>query len=431
MAQRSVHVFAHLPNGQDWVPAGRLVLVQEREVLASRFAYGIRYVDRPDAIEIDPVSLGLTNKQGVRGVELFPSGQLGQFGGLRDAAPDAWGRRVIEAQCKAPANSLDEADYLIGAGSERVGALDVRESLHCLPQAGAAPIRTLPYVLDAAQRVELGLPLPSNLVDMLGSGPSAGGARPKASVRDEAGVLWLAKFPAVGDTLNVAMAEHCTLQLAKRCGLDAAQSKPIRIGNKAVLLVRRFDRVRASADAREERLAFVSGLTLVACDEFDSRHKRYADLAQAIRDYVHPSAIRTNTEELFARMVFNIFVSNDDDHLRNHGFLYDCTLPGWRLSPLYDVVPRPAVAQERYLHLQVGSQGKLATLDNAMSAFSAFTPHRSSAMAIIRRIWGELRQWRGVFEDIGADGLLIDQMAHAVRDLDDICSPTLRSEIRK
>jgi serine/threonine-protein kinase HipA len=130
-------------------------------------------------------------------------------------------------------------------------------------------------------------------------------------------------------------------------------------------------------------------------------------------------------------MVFNIFVSNDDDHLRNHGFLRDAGLSGWGLSPLYDVVPRPSVAFERQLHLQVGQQGKLATLDNAMSAYSAFTPQRTTALAIIRRIWGELRQWRTALEDTGASGRLIDQLAPAFRDLDAICSPALQAELRK
>ena len=215
-----------------------------------------------------------------------------------------------------------------------------------------------------------------------------------------------------------------------------------------MLLIRRFDRYWQAPGATigagialyetlpeahlvEHRLPFVSGLTLIACDEFESRLKGYRDLAQAVREHVHPCQIRANSEELFGRMVFNIFVSNDDDHLRNHGFVRDPRWPGWSLSPLYDVVPRPGVAFERQLHLQVGTQGKLATLDNAMSAYSAFTPQRTTAIAIIRRLWGELRQWRSAFEDSGASGRLIDQLAPALRDLDDICSPALQTEIRK
>jgi serine/threonine-protein kinase HipA len=432
MPQRTLYVFTHLTEG--WAPAGRLSLTQERDVVASSFAYGTRYIDRPEAFEIDPVSLSLANKARVRGAELFPINQLTQFGGIRDAAPDAWGRRVIEAQRRVPANSLTEADYLLGAGSDRVGALDVRESLDSPVHAGAAPIRSLPYMQEAAERIEQGLPIPAALADVFGAGPSAGGARPKASVRDEAGMLWLAKFAAVGDTLDMAWAESCTLQLAGRCGLAVPEVKVVDIGGKSVLLVRRFDRTTA-ATGIEQRLPFVSGLTLVACDEFESRTKGYGHLAQAIREHVHPSLIRTNCEELFGRMVFNIFVSNDDDHLRNHGFLRNAQLPGWSLSPLYDVVPRPSVAFERQLHLQVGQQGKLATLDNAMSAYSAFVPQRTTAVAIIRRIWGELRQWRITFEELGAAhpgiGRLLDQLAPAMRDLDDIASPALQAEIRK
>ena len=446
MAQNEVFVFAHLSQG--WAPAGRLSLTQESEVVASRFAYGTRYIERPDAFEIDPVSLGLTERLRVRGAELFPARQLTQFGGIRDAAPDAWGRRVIEAQRRVPANSLSEADYLLGAGSDRVGALDVRDALNSPAQTGAAQVQSLPYLLEAAERVEQGLPIPTTLTDFFGSAPGAGGARPKASVRDEAGLLWLAKFPALGDAFDMAQAECCTLRLAKRCGLTVPEVRVQDIGGKSVLLIRRFDRywqapvsamgtdtvlheTQPKQGLTEHRLPFVSGLTLVACDEFESRLKGYSDLALAVREYVHPSQIRGNSEELFGRMVFNIFVSNDDDHLRNHGFVRDPRLPGWRLSPLYDVVPRPGVAYERQLHLQVGLQGKLATLDNAMSAYSAFTPQRTTALAIIRRIWGELRQWRTAFEDMGASGRLIDQLAPALRDLDDICSPALQAEIRK
>ena len=438
MAQRTLFVFAHVSQG--WVPAGRLSLTQTgHEVEASSFAYGTRYLERADAFEVDPVSLSLAHKASVRGVALFPVNQLPQFGGIRDAAPDAWGRRVLEAQARVPANSLPEADYLLGAGSDRIGALDVREALGSPPQPGAAPIRSLAYLQEASERIEQGLPVPSRLTDVFAAGSTVGGARPKASVRDETGVLWLAKFAATGDAFNMAQAECSTLQLARRCGLTVPELRVHDLGGKPVLLVQRFDRVtqdsstqdRVTQGKTEQRLPFVSGLTLVACDELASRTKGYGDLAQAIRQHVAPSQIRADTEELFARMVFNIFVSNDDDHLRNHGFVRDPQLPGWRLSPLYDVVPRPSVAFERQLHLQVGQQGKLATLDNALSAYSAFTPHRATALAIIQRIWGELRQWRTTFEETGASGRLIDQLDPAMRTLSDIASPALQAEIRK
>jgi serine/threonine-protein kinase HipA len=130
-------------------------------------------------------------------------------------------------------------------------------------------------------------------------------------------------------------------------------------------------------------------------------------------------------------MVFNIFVSNDDDHLRNHGFVFEHRLGGWVLSPLYDVVPRPGHAHERMLHLEVGDQGKLATLDNALSRFAAFTAARADAVALVRRVWGEVRQWKTTFEEHGADAKLMGQVSSAFRRLEDIASPALVAEIRK
>ena len=267
------------------------------------------------------------------------------------------------------------------------------------------------------------------------------------SVRDEQGALWLAKFPAKGDVFDVARAEGCTLELARRCGLAVPEVRHLMIGDKPVMLIRRFDRYWAPSDElpapgtvlhdtrpgeglSEGRLPYVSGLTLVACSEFESRTKGYHDLAHAIRQYVHPQVIKANCEELFARMVFNIFVSNDDDHLRNHAFVRDPRLGGWALSPLYDVVPRPGVAHERMLHLEVGKVGKLATLDNALSQFSAFMPARARAVEIIRRVWGKVREWKTTFEDYGADDKLLEQVAGAFRELEHIASPELVNEIR-
>lgn len=449
-------VFAWLrekPRGR-FVPAGLLNLSEivganpQNRALTSRFSYGTGYLKRPEAVEVDPVSLSLADREAILGQELFPVNGLGEFGGIRDAAPDAWGRRVIEARRKAPANTLSEAEYLLAAGGDRVGALDVRPDIRSPDSPSASDMRSLEYVMQAAEAVEQGLPVPENLEPFLGAGPSAGGARPKASVRDEQGALWLAKFPAKGDTFDVARAEHCTLELARRCGLTVPEVRYLVIGNKPVMLIRRFDRywalpgempaegttlydTRPGEGMSEGRLPFVSGLTLVACAEFESPTKGYHDLAHAIRQYVYPQLIKANCEELFARMVFNIFVSNDDDHLRNHAFVRDPRLEGWVLSPLYDVVPRPGVAYERMLHLEVGDKGKLATLDNALSYFSAFTPARTQAIDIIRRVWGEVREWKTTFEACGANGKLLGQIEGAFRELEDIAGPELVNEIRK
>lgn len=449
-------VFAWLPATPygKFVPAGLLTLTeaiganpQNRE-LTSRFSYGTGYLKRPQAIDVDPVSLNLKDADSLQGKALFPVNGLGEFGGIRDAAPDSWGRRVIEARRRVPANTLSEADYLLEAGGDRVGALDVRKKIDSPDSPSASDMHSLEYVLQAAEAVEHGVPIPANLEAFLGAGPSAGGARPKASVRDEQGALWLAKFPARSDTFDVARAESCTLELARRCGLTVPEVRYIRVGAKPVMLIRRFDRYwapdgehpaqgillhdsRPGPGLAEGRLPFASGLTLVACTEFESRMKGYRDLAHAVRKHVHPPCIRTNCEELFARIVLNIFVSNDDDHLRNHGFVRDPRTAGWILSPLYDVVPRPGVAYERMLHLDVGAQGKLASLDNALSSFAAFTPSRTDAVGIIRRVWGEVRQWKTCFADHGADEQLVRQLTGAFRELEDIASLELQKEIRR
>ena len=453
---RELMVFAWLPEkpAGRFVPAGLLQLTevvganpQNRE-LTSQFAYGLGYLNRREAVEVDPASLSLADRERVRGQRLFPVNGLAEFGGIRDAAPDAWGRRVIEARRKVPANTLSEAEYLLEAGGDRVGALDVRPNLHSEASPSAGDLHSLEYVLQAAEAVEQGLPVPAHLEPFLGAGPSAGGARPKASVRDEQGALWLAKFPARNDTFDVARAEACTLELARRCGLTVPEVRCVPIGGKPVMLIRRFDRYwspagelppaglalhdsRPGAGRVEGRIPFASGLTLVACSEHESPAKGYADLASAIRKHAHPPSIKPACEELFARMVFNIFVSNDDDHLRNHGFVFDPRLRGWTLSPLYDVVPRPGHAHERRLHLEVGDKGKLATLDNALSRFAAFTAARSDAVERVRRVWGDVRQWKTTFESWGADAKLLDQLSSAFRDLEDIASPALVAEIRK
>ena len=438
-------VFAHL--GQGWAPCGQLLMTEEGpHAVASSFAYGLNYLRRPDAIEVDPVSLGLRDRAALSGRRLLPANGLALFGGLRDAAPDAWGRRVIEAKLKVPANSLPESQYLLHAGSERVGALDVRAAIHDGPAPGHNGPHALEHLMDAAERIEEGQPIPAHLQGIFVDGTALGGARPKATVRDEQGVLWLAKFPSRKDGFNIPAIECAALQMAAEAGLTVPAVQLRTVGARQVMLIRRFDRYWATpgqalplqteplatqpGEGRaEHRMAFVSGLTLTGCDETESRTKTYADLAQAIRDHCHPGAIRADNAELFQRMVYNIFVSNDDDHLRNHGFVLDPRLPGWRLSPLYDVLPRASHATERFLHLGVGPQGRLATLDNAVAAHERFTLSRARACELVAGVWRVVRQWRVHFERAGVPGADIDTVAPTLRHIDDLASPALRRQL--
>ena len=442
---QKLYVFAYVDT--QWIPCGQLTLTEDgAKLLASTFAYGLRYLDRPGALEVDPVSLSLRDKNAVRGTVLFPPNNLPTFGGIRDAAPDAWGRRVLESQLKVPANSLPESTYLLHAGSQRVGALDIRPSRDSGATPGYGTWDNLQYLMEAAERIDEGLPVPANLEEIFVEGSPLGGARPKATVRDDAQVLWLAKFSSRSDALVVPIVEAATLQLAAAAGLTVPAVRLIHLGARAVMLIRRFDRYWAkagqdvplpedllstapAAGLAEKRLGFVSGLTLVACDEMESPDKAYADLAQAIRRYCHPSVIRENNRELFERLVFNIFVSNDDDHLRNHGFVWDPRLRGWRLSPLYDVMPRASLASERRLHLGVGPQGKIATLDNAFAGRETFTLSADVAAQSIARIWRTVREWKVRFEEYQVPADQIQKIAPAFRHIDDVSTQALRKLI--
>jgi serine/threonine-protein kinase HipA len=447
MAARESRLFVFANLDTQWVPCGQLTLTEDgTKLLASTFAYGLRYLERPGALEVDPVSLGIRDKDMVRGKALFPPNNLPSFGGIRDAAPDAWGRRVIESRLGVPANSLPESTYLLHAGSQRVGALDIRASLEAKPTLSYGTWDNLQYLMDAADRIDAGLPIPANLEEIFAAGSPLGGARPKATVRDNDQVLWLAKFPSQKDTLSVPVVETATLRLAAAAGLTVPPVKLVQLGTRTVMLIRRFDRYWATPgrDSRlpedllstaptaklvEKRLGFVSGLTLVACDEMESPDKSYGDLAQAIRRYCHPSVIRENNRELFERLVFNIFVTNDDDHLRNHGFVWDPRLPGWRLSPLYDVMPRPSLASERRLHLGVGPEGRNATLDNAFAGRETFTLSTESAAGSIVRIWKTVREWKTNFENDNVPADQIQKIAPAFRHIDEISTAALRKLI--
>jgi len=435
-------VFAHLAS--NWAPCGQLLMTEEGpNVLASSFAYGLNYVRRNDALDVDPVSLSLRDRAGVTGKRLLPANGLPLFGGLRDAAPDAWGRRVIEAKLKVPANSLPESQYLLHAGSDRVGALDIRESIHDEPTQGSNGSHELAHLMEAAERIEEGLPIPAHLEAIFRDGTALGGARPKASVRNEYGVLYLAKFSSRKDSFDIPAIECAALRLAAAAGLTVPPVQVRTVGARKAMLIRRFDRYWAEPGQAlgpeddllttqpgngkaEHRLGFVSGLTLAGCDETESTTKAYGDLAQAVRKHCHPSVIRADNAELFKRMVYNVLVSNDDDHLRNHGFTWEPRLAGWRLSPLYDVLPRASHATERFLHLGLGPQGRLATLDNALAAPEVFSLSRAAACEMAANIWRVVREWRGYFEGFGVPAAEIEKIAPAFRHIDDVSTPALR-----
>jgi serine/threonine-protein kinase HipA len=189
------------------------------------------------------------------------------------------------------------------------------------------------------------------------------------------------------------------MRLASLAKLDVPNTKLERIGGRSVMLIKRFDRYLI--DGIQHRHHMISALTMLGCHESESRTKSYWDIAASIRARTPVSIIKKSQKELLGRMVFIILVTNDDDHLRNHAFLWDSKNRGWALSKLYDLMPHPTVSFERNLHLSIGMQGRAATLDNALSGYANFGITFEDACQIIDRIWPVVREWKVHFESFG------------------------------
>jgi serine/threonine-protein kinase HipA len=324
------------------------------------------------------------------------------FNGIRDAAPDGWGRYLMY---KAMGDRTpDETDVLLASGDHRVGALAFGPTPE-RPQRitpwgeGDAPgehfsLAELAEAVASAQEVEA---LDENLRRLLTASSSLGGARPKAAT--EVGRQpWIAKFPATDDTFPACRIELATMRLAAECGLDVPNLGFEQALGRDIYLIERFDRTPSNRGML--RRPFASGLTLLGAHERDVGRHSYADLAGALRQL--GAEPRRDLTELYRRMVFNILVTNDDDHLRNHGFLFEAA--GWRLSPLYDVVPKPQVGRERTLVLGIGPLGRAATLENAKAGAADFHLTPEEADAHIGALAQQVRsRWQDVFADAGVN----------------------------
>lgn len=378
---KEAFVWVWLPGATAPVVAGRLAKGPGETLV---FNYGRSYLDRRGAISLFDRELPL------RAGELAPLTGLSMPGCLRDASPDAWGRRVIINRTMglkgeaAGAVELDELTYLLESGSDRIGALDFQASATAyVPRVGqSAPLATL---LAAAELVERGVPLSPELDLALRHGSSLGGARPKAMIED-GDTKYIAKFSASNDLYSVVKAEFIAMRLAVACDLRVA---PVRLESalgKDVLLIERFDREYTEAGWR--RRAMLSALTLLELDEMMARHASYEALAEIVRHRF--DAPRETLRELFGRLVFNILCGNTDDHARNHAAFWD----GKQLSltPAYDICPQARtgnVASQAMLIHGTAHQSQLATCLAAAETFLLTPPEALSIMraqiAIIRR----------------------------------------------
>jgi serine/threonine-protein kinase HipA len=391
MATTSLYVFCYLPGEVTAVPAGRF----DHDDLSGvgSFAYGHLYLERPNALPVDPVALPL----GVDAAPVTTNGGL--YGAFRDASPDYWGRLVIASGLRAPPESLTEIDYLTHTNATRVGNLDFRLSLDASEPVLAPPeFQDIDELLKAAEGLERGRVVDEHMRLLLEQGSSLGGARPKCTLILD-GEMWIAKFPARHDWISVPRLEYATTQLAAHCGLNTPETRLETVGGRDVFLARRFDR-DAVANGWARR-GYLSALSLAEWDERDRNRWSYRTVADRIRR--HSEHVADDLRELFLRIAFNILVRNTDDHPRNHGFLL--TPDGLNLSPLFDVEPtrvRPGVGTEYFLAMGVGEQGRLAAMANLCSAATAFNLSPSEADSLTRQMRDcVVTSWRDV---LGAAG---------------------------
>ena len=364
-------VWIWLPAETEPVVAGKLTADGDHLI----FNYGKSYLARDNAIALYDPELPLQ----AGAIPLLAG--LSMPACIRDASPDAWGRRVIINKKlglkgeKVDTQQLDELTYLLESGSDRIGALDFQRSATAyVPRESVNT--SLEELVQAAERVEKGLPLSPELGQALQHGTSLGGARPKAQIEDGS-KKYIAKFSSMTDLYSVVKSEFIAMRLAARAGLNVASVSLASSLQKDVLLIERFDRVHARAGW--QRKAMVSALTMLALDEMMARYASYEELAEIIR---HRFADASATlRELYLRLVFNILCGNTDDHARNHAAFWDGeTL---MLTPAYDICPQARTGNEASQAMLIAGDNRMSRVSACLDAATHFLLSRAEAIVIV------------------------------------------------
>jgi serine/threonine-protein kinase HipA len=384
---------AQVALGDSLTPVGQLRFTQAGPRQFSTFAYEAAWIENPRAFAVQP-TLPL------EGGPFHTAGQPGNMrdalaGVFVDAAPDSWGRRLLE---RAYGAGLCEFEYLtLSDDACRQGALRFLDDAGKVIRGGAA--RAVPRLIDLqaitalARAYEQGREIsPEDMRALAGAGGS-GGARPKANVRD-GDTLWLAKFTSVHDQHPIERVEVATLRLARACGIRTPEVR-LELGDTPfpVALIRRFDRRGAA------RIPFISARTALA--KIGTELGSYTEIV----DFMRAAAAdpQADFRELFLRLIFTILVSNKDDHLKNHGFLY-VGAGQWRLSPVFDVNPAP----DRNPHLETailegGAHDRSIRL--ALDACAFFEITEADARRMIRETAQRISsEWRDALRLVGLSG---------------------------
>lgn len=408
---REILVYADLSNDPHLV--GRLWTRLRKDKETASFEYDAEWLKQPARFSLEPA------------LQLGPgpfhtNADLPIFGSIGDSAPDRWGRALMrrmerrraEREGGAP-RTLREVDYLLLVDDEvRAGALRFAEALggpFLRPEAAKRipPLIELPRLLSAAEHVIAETDTDDDLQLLFAPGSSLGGARPKASVRDRDGHLAIAKFPRQDDEYNVVVWEAVALQLARKAGLSVADSRIETVDHKRVILLRRFDR------NQNRRIPLLSAMSMLGAKDNDTHS--YLEIADALRQ--HGAAPRADLPALWRRIVFNILISNTDDHLRNHAFIYEGAA-GWRLSPAYDLNPVPADIKPRILSTAISEDDATASIELAFEVAGYFELQDAEARGIAAEVAKSISTWRAEAAQHSLTRSEIDRMASAFEHAD-------------
>lgn len=357
-----------------------------------------------------------------KGKQFLPEEQQ-NFGIFLDSSPDRWGRLLMRRREtwsakkeERPERTLFESDFLLGVfDGNRMGGLRFKleedgDFLNNQKQMAAPPwtsIRDLEYASIQLEREDIvNDPAYAKWLSMLiDPGASLGGARPKASVTDENGNLWIAKFPSTKDDKDAGAWEMVLNQLASNCGIQVSEAKIQQFSSKQhTFMTKRFDRIQ------QHRIHFASAMTLLGLqdgvDYLDGIS--YLDLAGFIIQ--HSTSVKEDLEQLWRRILFNVLVSNTDDHLRNHGFIL--TNQGWRLSPAYDMNPNEI---GNGLTLNISENSNELDISVVMYTASYYQVKVDKANRILKEMQKEIANWRAIAKKFGISNSEIELTKRAFR----------------
>ncbi|MFT5692601.1 MAG: serine/threonine-protein kinase HipA [Oceanicoccus sp.] len=381
--------------------------VAKRRGQSSVFEYSEEWLNNPDAFALDPANLPLG------GGQMYTTSDKSALpGALRDTAPDRWGQQLIKRAFRKAGKerTLSEIDYLLAITDRtRIGALRYKRENeasfdHDIGHYRIPSLIQLPALMNAVDAVHGNTETAEDLKLLLNEGSPLGGARPKSAVVDNDGSLAIAKFPKPDDDRSIPHGEVLAMKLAGKAGLNVAAASLQNVAGRPVALITRFDRRDG------QRIPFLSAMSLLGLNDGDEA--TYTDIAECIRMY--SSAPTVDLHELWRRIVFGVLIGNLDDHLRNHGFLYDRD-DKWRLSPAYDLNPVPLVEKTRELATWISEESPDADLDIARKAAPFFALKDDLAEAIIVEVFAALKGWQNTARQLGMSTTDIAVYATAIQ----------------